>query len=229
MTLPALRQRLILVSLLGLIFATVLFLSAPQIDLTVSAFFADPIEGGFPVSRDPFWKAVRSFFILTTDGAVLVVLGLLLRNLLRSRRGHLNTRAFGFLVAAYVIGPGLVVNGLFKGFWGRARPRNIIAFGGPHQFSPPVIPADQCAHNCSFVSGEASSAATLALALLLLFWLRLDGRGRIAASCVAAVYVGVASGLRIAFGAHFLSDTIFAVLMMGLLVPVVHRVFFGDA
>lgn len=222
MTIHTLSRRLVLASLFGLLAASALFLSFPQIDLWVSRAFADPLVGGFPISHQPLWQDLRAFFILTTDGTVLLLLGLLIHNMFRPCCTIGSARAQAFVVAAYILGPGLVANGIFKSFWGRARPRSIAEFGAQLQFSPPVLPADQCSSNCSFVSGEASSAATVALAVIMLLWPRLGPRGRSAASMGALIYVMTASGLRVAFGGHFLSDTVFAVLMMGALVPFVH-------
>ena len=36
---------------------------------------------------------------------------------------------------------------------------NTTVFGGPLQFTPAFIPADQCRQNCSFVSGHVATAA----------------------------------------------------------------------
>ena len=69
------------------------------------------------------------------------------------------------MIHAFCFGPGLVVNGVLKAFWGRARPSQILEFGGAAQFTPPVQIADQCARNCSFVSGEASGVTMLAIAI----------------------------------------------------------------
>ena len=35
-----------------------------------------------------------------------------------------------FLILVMLLGPGLLVNGVLKEYWGRPRPRNIIPFGG---------------------------------------------------------------------------------------------------
>lgn len=222
MPLAALRRRLIAGSLLGLLIATILFLTFPGIDLWISDLFAS--DTGFPIAHEAFWKHVRAFFIWTTDGTMLLLLAVLFYNWLRPRHVIGKQREIGFALLAYLLGPGLIVNGILKAFWGRARPRDVLNYGGLRHFTPPVLPAAECSRNCSFVSGEASSAATLALVALLLFWPRLDRKGRIAAVITAPIYVAGASVLRIAFGGHFASDTIFAVLLMGVMVPLLHIV-----
>jgi lipid A 4'-phosphatase len=104
----------------------------------------------------------------------------------------------------------LVVNVLFKEHWGRARPLDVTEFGGDHLFTSALTITNQCAHNCSFVGGEASSFA--ALFFVLFFVLRADLH-----SPSAYLKLGVALGiavfgslLRVAFGHHFLSDIVFA-------------------
>jgi lipid A 4'-phosphatase len=103
------------------------------------------------------------------------------------------------------LGPGLLVNVGLKNHWGRPRPGSIAQFGGDEQFVPWWEPDGGCPKNCSFVSGEASAAFwAVAPAALAPPELRPLAYG-------AALAFGVAISLsRMAMGAHFLSDTIFA-------------------
>ena len=48
----------------------------------------------------------------------------------------LDAKAWLFLFLGLLVGPGLVVNGILKDHWGRARPAEIIEFGGTAHFSP---------------------------------------------------------------------------------------------
>jgi lipid A 4'-phosphatase len=120
------------------------------------------------------------------------------------------------------MGPGLVANLLLKDHWGRARPRHVAEFGGPKTFTPPLIPANQCPRNCSFVSGEAASIFLpfYAVAFVVPQW---------AAALVAAgTLLGFASGaVRVSQGAHFLSDVIFAGVFMALTVGLVYWAILG--
>ena len=50
----------------------------------------------------------------------------------------------------------LFVNILLKNMWGRARPNDILTFGGEGNFTPWYKFGDSCASNCSFISGDAS-------------------------------------------------------------------------
>jgi membrane-associated phospholipid phosphatase len=94
-----------------------------------------------------------------------------------------------------------VVNVLLKDHWGRPRPRATDLFGGVSPFVPAGEISHYCASNCSFVSGEAAGVFMLPLLALLalpsfrkpLFWL-------------LTAFAALAALLRVAFGAHWLSD-----------------------
>jgi lipid A 4'-phosphatase len=127
-----------------------------------------------------------------------------------------------FLAAMLAVGPGLVANVIFKDNWGRARPRQVVEFGGTKQFTPPLVPARECAKNCSFVSGEASSAyAPFFAAALLLPQFRL-------VLIAGGTLSGLAAGLiRMSQGGHFLSDVLFAGIFMALTASALHILFIG--
>jgi membrane-associated phospholipid phosphatase len=123
---------------------------------------------------------------------------------------RLDLKALVFLVAATALGPGLIANTVLKDHWGRARPYQTTEFGGARQFSPAPLPADQCERNCAFVSGHAALGFSLvSFALLLpLGWRR-------QAAIAGALAFGALVGLgRIAAGRHFLSDVVFAGLIV---------------
>ena len=61
-----------------------------------------------------------------------------------------------FFVVAGILGPGAVVNLVFKDHWQRARPYQVQEFGGTQQFTRAGIITDQCDNNCSFVSGHVA-------------------------------------------------------------------------
>src|SRR5439155_25070753 len=123
---------------------------------------------------------------------------------------RLDRKALVFLVVSMAVAPGLLANTTLKDHWGRARPVQIEAFGGSHRFTPAPLPAAECDGNCSFVSGHAALGfALVAFALLL-------PPGRTRRTWIAvAIGFGALVGLgRIAQGAHFLSDVVFAGLVV---------------
>ena len=50
----------------------------------------------------------------------------------------------------------VVVNVFLKGLWGRARPNDVLDFGGSDVFTPWHNISNACTSNCSFVSGDAA-------------------------------------------------------------------------
>ena len=160
----------------------------PGIDLSVSEAFHDPTTG-FAIDGNPLTEALRmviwnAAILLCGAAAFGTVLGL------AGRTFVLPTRAWGFILTLYILGPGLMVEKLTKPLWGRARPAQVAEFSGAVPFSPPNELVDICARNCSFVSGEVSGATVTAVALLLLrFYLKhrlhTRGFGHAIAECAA--------------------------------------------
>lgn len=196
---------------LAVLGATLLMLGAvPVVDLTTAGLVYDPSLGGFPDKGDQPWR----FFL---RGAPWLVYGLVLYLgllWLADRLWHLPVpglggRQMGYLVLSLALGPGLLVNGLFKSHWGRARPNEITFFGGEARYTPPFMIADQCTGNCSFPSGHAAIAFwTVALA-----WIAppLWRPWAMAGALTFGVVVGAS---RIGLGAHFVSDTLASALLV---------------
>lgn len=180
------------------------FVVWPGIDMWVAHLFHDGTRffniRAMQVLRDLIWTAS----IVTALGALaLWVIWLPL-----GRQASVPRRLWGWIVLVYVVGPGILVNGILKEHWGRARPAHV--FDGKSEFTPPFVISDECARNCSFVSGEAAAGTALAIVLGALVWHRLSGRGRMGAALVLGGMATVAAMMRVITGRHFLSDVIFA-------------------
>jgi lipid A 4'-phosphatase len=109
-----------------------------------------------------------------------------------------------FVVLAGALGPGLVVNSGFKDNWQRSRPYEVQPFGGTQQFTRAAVITDQCNNNCSFVSGHVACGIFLASLMLV------DRKRRVlwgVSGVVAGLVIGFA---RMADGAHWLSDVLWA-------------------
>jgi lipid A 4'-phosphatase len=193
--------------------AAAVFLAVPEIDLTLARVFYTA-DAGFMGERLGWVHGVRQAFIVLYFGTVTLCLA----GLAQIWRGRavwlrLGKAQWLFLAACLAGGPGLVANLVLKDHWGRARPKQLVEFGGTKTFTPPLLIARQCKRNCSFVSGEAASTyVTLyAAAALVPQW---SG-----ALVIAGTIGGLATGLiRMSQGAHFLSDVVFAGIFMALTV-----------
>ena len=98
-------------------------------------------------------------------------------------------------------------------------PHDPSAFGGAAPYVEVWRISGWCDTNCSFVSGEASSAMWL-VAVALVLPIRIRGP----AVVVAVAYAALLSLNRIAFGGHFLSDVLIAFALTLLVIAVVYRV-----
>ena len=195
-----------------------LFIAFPAIDLKVAALFHR--DGGFPALNVPALVTLRRL----GDQLVILVMVVLLASVLAKlvwplRPLGIRPRTGAFLVASLVIGPGLVVNALFKNHSGRPRPIQIDPFGGDWSFVPAWNFDGACITNCSFISGEASTAIwLLALALLAPRPLRL-----VLALPIAAIGIALSVN-RMAFGGHFLSDVMISWGITLLIILILKRV-----
>ena len=196
---------------LGMVaFTLAIFFFAPQVDLATSGLFYDPERGFMLASWPPIVLLFHVIPWITGGTLVLAAVGASWLLLLGRPLWRLDRKALIFLVASTAAGPGLLANTLLKDHWGRARPTQIEAFGGTHHFTPAPLPAAECDRNCAFVSGHAA----LAFSLVSFAFLLPPGPSR-RRGVAAALGFGVLVGLgRIAQGAHFLSDVVYAGLLV---------------
>ena len=201
-----------------------IFVGFPQIDIIVSALFYKP-EQNFLLRDTPLHLFVDSWIrpsikFLTVTLVVACVYKLFLGKSPIKRRFNI----VAFLFSSFLLGPVLLVNGLLKEFIGRARPKNIIEYGGTKIFSPAYFPADQCETNCSFVSGDAAVAfSTIAFALIF------KGKLRFQLVAIALSFGVLVSIYRLGTGAHFLSDTVLSGLFCILIILILERMLLRKA
>lgn len=211
-----------LLALFATFYAAVIFSAWPGIDLQVAAWFHQ--DGTF-VAPSGFAGTLRKIFYWTPDLLLAAAIAAFLARRFGIRvPAAPNGRQLAFLVLTMALGPGLLVNVVLKDHSHRPRPAQIEQFGGTMTYRPFYRFDGACKRNCSFVSGEASSAFwTLAPASLAPAPVRLE-------AVAAAFAFGTATSLlRMAFGGHFLSDVIFAGLFTFLLLYGVNRLLLPTA
>lgn len=201
-------SRAIELRIAGGVFAllAVLFVAFPEIDLAASGVFYHDGRWAFSGGNWPFFELLYRG-TPRVGQALLAILasGLLLGCVKRLTSLHARRTTFGFLLAAALLGPVLLVDATLKDAWHRARPTTVEAFGGPLKFTPPFVVSDQCIKNCSFVSGHVATAAFV----MAFGWLGAPAVRRrwLLASLATGTLLAV---VRMTAGGHFLSDTIFA-------------------
>lgn len=180
-------------------------------DLKLSALFC--IDGAWPIGDQQPWHFLYKLDRIPSIGIGLCALTATILGLLNQKRRHW-IRPGLFLVILLALGPGLLVNSVFKEYWGRPRPREVIQFGGSKVFLHPWQKG--LAHKGrSFPSGHSSAAFYLSAP----FFVFRRRKPRVAAWWMTGgVLFGVVMSVaRIAQGAHFLSDTLWAWGMVHLL------------
>mgnify|MGYP001197580884 CR=1 FL=1 len=114
---------------------------------------------------------------------------------------------------------GVFVNIVLKIGWGRARPNDISEFGGDKIFTPWIQISDQCATNCSFVSGDASAGFFFACLYII---------NKNKNYFYFSVFAGLLFGfMRIGAGAHFLSDILMSFIIVNLLLKIFHIIYYS--
>jgi lipid A 4'-phosphatase len=184
---------------------SLLFVAFADVDLQISRLFFDD---GFYMANQPWTRLLHQ----SVPWVIAASIGLFLGTLVFNRLFHksllgIDGRQVAYLLLVLTMGAGFVVNGVFKDGFGRARPRDVVEFGGTSHFTPAWSVSSVCDRNCSFSSGDSAGAFfTLAIAAA-------QSRRRLILN--AAVGFGVlVSAARIASGAHFLSDTVVSFFVM---------------
>ena len=181
----------------------------PGLDLALARLFFDAETATFPWQANGFAAFLRDgamwlSWAIATPSIVAVAVKLIWPN----RPLLVKGRAVAFLLITIIMSAGVLSNAGFKGHWGRPRPSDVIEFRGPWHFKNWWDSSGECPKNCSFFSGEASTAFwTYAPAALAPPQLR-------SFAYAGATIFGVATGLlRMTFGGHFLSDVVAAGLV----------------
>ncbi len=185
----------------GILFLLSLPFIFSNLDLTLASWFYR--EGWFLGNSQP-WRLL--FHFGTLPGLLLSIAGLviLIGSLIWARLQNWRQPA-ALLVLTLLIGPGLFINVLGKGYWGRPRPRDVIEFKGNEKFQrfiKPGIPGQ----GKSFPCGHASVGFILAA----LYFVEHSRRRRAAWLGIGLSY-GTLMGIgRMAQGAHFASDVLWS-------------------
>jgi lipid A 4'-phosphatase len=218
----AVMQILLAILLLVGVLTGVVFAVDPALDLQ-SALSFHALLGRVETWR--FYPAIEWFRqlgpLVLIAAAAPAVITIMVKMFVPARRAPMTGRAALFVLLSLALGPGLLVNGILKPYWPRARPYMVSEFGGEYAFTPWWDWHGTCDSNCSFVSGEVAGAAWLAAPAMML-----PPPLRTVALCAVAVYGAAIAFIRLLVGGHFVSDVIFAVLITGLVTFAVHRLLF---
>lgn len=139
--------------------------------------------------------------IVSITGLVVFVAGFFSHNLAQWRRSGL------FLALVMLLGPGLLVNAVFKEYWGRPRPNQLALYDGNFAYEAPLT-IDPVSTGEAFPSGHASMGFYF---FALYFIFRGRKKNLTAWTFSLTLLYGFGMGLvRMAQGGHFLSDVLWS-------------------
>lgn len=200
--------------LLILLVLTLIF-RLSNLDIQIANYYYTP-EEGWRFRNFWLWKLLYKRGMI--PGFLIGAIGL--SGLLltwRSPKIRKQWRSYLLLFLLLIIGPGLLVNSVFKDNWGRTRPRNVIEFGGHLPFIK-VWDRGNRGEGKSFPSGHAS-IGFYTFAPYFVFRKRRKQLARV------FLFVGSCYGIlmgagRLVQGGHFPSDIVWSwgmVYLSGLL------------
>lgn len=207
----------------GLVLVSTAVFWLTNLDMTVMRWAYAGGEKPWPLADHPVWdflyhQAPWIGGVLLLGSVLVLVLALFVSRLKRYRL------VAWFVFLALAIGPGLLVNVLFKQHWGRPRPRQLVEFGGNYEYVPPLAFGDH--GRCfSFPAGHAAVGFSY-----VVFWFVLRRtRPRLAVSallggCALGTVMGVGRMLE---GGHFPSDVLWSGLLVYASCCALHHVLFG--
>jgi lipid A 4'-phosphatase len=187
--------------------ATVLFWCT-NLDVAIVRLFysSDPSRRGFLLTNTQPWKTLYDWgvypaWLLGGGGLVVWIASFFWAKLKDWRDPGL------FFALLLIVGPGILVNWVFKPCWCRPRPHTTAAFGGPREFLP-VWQFGSGDDDFSFPSGHAATGFYLMAPAFVCH----RRRPRLA---VAFVLLGLIAGTtiglaRVVAGGHFPSDVLWS-------------------
>ena len=206
------------ISITAFLVAITALIALSGLDMLLATRFYS--AGEWPIGEQFPWKLL--YRMEHYPALLLAVAGLLgAVAAFKQSRWSRKARSYAFLVVFLILGPGLLVNAVFKDGWGRPRPRNLVEFSGTKTFLQPWQKGI-AGEGRSFPSGHASAAFYMTAP----FFIYRRSRPNLAYIWLTGgICFGILMSIaRITQGGHFLSDTVWSfglVYLTGLLLSVV--------
>jgi len=204
--------------LISAVMATMVF-NFTNLDIRIQSlfYFPDSPGGPWPIGNGMTWEILYHYG--TIPGIAAAVSAILAfgasftgPRFIRYRYPSL------FLILVMVIGPGIIVNAIGKGLFGRPRPADLVMFGGMWDFLPPFVPGIP-GRGRSFLCGHCSPGF-----FFMSFFFLLTGWKKWASLVLGACLGFLMGAARVLQGAHFTSDVLLCGAIMlaipALLAPV---------
>ena len=130
-----------------------------SLDLAAArVFYSAQPQDHWPFARDMPWSLLYKMAPWIT--ASLVMAGIAVLAVGFARRREQWRRDATFILFSLVLGPGLLVNGVFKDHWNRPRPRDVIELGGHWHYAPAPLRGEGANRSLAVTVRLASSTAS---------------------------------------------------------------------
>jgi len=206
---------------IAILLMSTFILSIMDADLLLARRFFSAVEG-WPWKNARPWVDLYNYgnippLILALCGLILFILSFFIRRIASSRKIGL------FLVIYLILGPGLVINTVFKDHWGRPRPVEVKNLGGTEKYLP-VWERGTPGIGKSFPSGHAAVGYFL---FAPFFFLRKQSPKSAWFFLLLGLSYGTFMGIgRMVQGGHFATDVLWAwglTYLTGLILSYVFR------
>ncbi len=191
-----------------------------NLDLSVAGEFYDPTaERAFPLKYAPFWYALYKLIPILSALVAIGSIAVITLSYLNERFTRLRRPAAAVFLT-FLLGPGLLVNGVFKENYGRPRPQQVEVFGGPYPYVPPLVYGGYNKAK-SFPSGHSS----VGFAFIIFYFLLRRRKPKLAnVAGLSTLVLGAATGMaRIVGGGHFLSDVLWSFYLVTITAVIVEH------
>ena len=203
MLLQSARAKVELFILVVLALATTLGFWFSDLDIEAAARFYHPEnpEDVWPERHWWLWQILFDYAFPFTVTIGSVAFGIYLLSYFYNKSRRFRRQAL-YLLLVIALGPGLVVNLIFKDHWGRARPVHITQFGGDFNYTPPL----QFGHTSdkSFVCGHCSVGYSFFAVYFL------AKHYKLVYFAVTLLFAWTMGFTRMTSGGHFLSDILWS-------------------
>lgn len=199
--------------------------SALDIDLRVGAFFFSAKTGWMYKDTQP-WRALYQYGTIPGLALTLSALFFFFLGFIKSRWQRYQKQML-VIILTTVLGAGVLVNGILKPYCGRPRPREVTNFNGQWEFGPPCFD-NAPGKGLSFPCGHC----TMAFLFVTLIYFRRQSPVVAYGGAVIGIFYGILMGIaRAAQGAHFVTDTLWALgvltivslMLYYVLIPILER------
>lgn len=201
------------------VLCSIIFVTFSQIDIFVASFFYDG-ESFFmngTLIEEFFYHSVKPLIILLglSTLAIYAYNRIMKKNIL-----SVDTKVVIYIVLVLSIAPAFIVNSTLKDNWGRARPAQVVNFGGQKEFTPAFVMSNQDGY--SFSSGHTAAAFSL------LGFALLARKNRALLTNIILGYGVLVSLARMAAGGHFLSDVVTSFFIVYIATHIFYKLIFKE-